>query len=252
MVISQINTKGGVGKTTTTIALQQVATAELGEGARILMIDASQESNLTSFFELDPVQTKEHNLRTFMKYRDSNAIFKATEQSDLIPATLENRDDSRKVADKLKGFPEGYAHTFVDCQPTMSALTTKIATLSDMILVPCDMELWSLESSIKVINGIKAIGQEKDREIDIMLLPTKYDKWRKSDRDFLDTIQEHITVDILPPIRFAKDANTISGRGMCIEHKKLMKDYTNIWREICDRYTRNRTTTQPSRQKLVV
>lgn len=206
MVISFINTKGGVGKTTSAIALSEIA----GDG--VLMVDASQESNLTAFYQVDPSISKKHNIESWIRKGDEKAVVSVNGRH-IIPATLQTAADSLRLVD----LPD-YPVTIIDTQPTLSNFVRSIAKLSDVIVIPCDMDLYSIESAGMVSNVLGGDGKK------IYALPTKFRRLNSIDRKLLKIMADKLRVEVLPPIRFSRSANKISFDGK-FNNKSLLSDY---------------------------
>lgn len=205
MIISLINTKGGVGKTTTAIALSEIA------GENTLLVDASQESNLTAFCRVDPATARKHNIETWIRKADKHAVVHVNGKR-IIPATVQTAADTLRLHD----LPQ-YPLTIIDTQPTLSGFVRSIAKLSDAIIIPCDMDLYSVESAKMVMTQV---GDGKR----VWILPTKYRRLNRVDRALLKLMREKLDGQVLRPIRYDTRANQISFTGeFC--NAGLLSDY---------------------------
>lgn len=170
-VISVINMKGGVGKTTITCNLAY----ELSKTKKVLLIDIDPQFNSTQafinlkfnsfekYFELQSnnltiaeifnekrnkqiIKRKEITEEQFNK----EIIFNITDNLDIIPGDLNlivdinaNSDDKLKVFFNTLNLKTNYDYIFFDCPPTWSLLTNIAIGLSDYYLIPSKLDDFS-------------------------------------------------------------------------------------------------------------
>lgn len=128
MIISVLNQKGGVGKTTTTLNLG-AALAEAGH--RVLLCDLDLQRDLMAYEEtLDA------------KGAQFAAQFAATDADEL-----------RAV---LKAHPHDFA--LLDCPPSLGDETGAALKLSDLALVPVAAEFAAVRGLARVLETIRAVG----------------------------------------------------------------------------------------------
>jgi cellulose biosynthesis protein BcsQ len=232
MIISLINFKGGVGKTTSTILLSTLLKD------KTLLVDASQESNLTAYYDLDPQVTSGHNLHSYLTKADTSAIMNISDTIDLIPGSL--RTFQKDLM--LKSLPQ-YPYVLIDTQPAFSVFVQSIVRISEAVLIPSDMDFWSFETALQVATQVR----NHNKDAAIFILPTKYRFWRSSDRKLIAHFKELLPsvqgLSMLPPVRFVLSASNISRHEGRIS-RSLVKDYTRAWRELCDKYIKSRSTSQ--------
>lgn len=172
-IISIANQKGGVGKTTTTMALGAALAAR---EKRILLIDLDPQGNLSSYlgFEPDGGATAHELIVASAAGRQLDAtgcIHRSeTEKLDYIPATLSLGDaDSalqvaigkERVLYRSLQAPvfAGYDYALIDCRPALDNLTLNALSASDYVVVPVQMQKFALDGLDSLFNSIRMIQQ---------------------------------------------------------------------------------------------
>ena len=158
-IISIINQKGGVGKTTTVINLA-AGLSQLSK--KILVIDLDPQGNATTGLGLSNMDNSSNTIYGVLNgTKDVNEVIKKTkfENLDIITSNVdlsglevETADDSNrafilktKLALYLNNSGGYYDYVLIDCPPSLSLLTVMALVSSNSLLVPLQTEFFALE-----------------------------------------------------------------------------------------------------------
>ena len=190
-VVSIINQKGGVGKTTSTINLG-CAFANLGQ--KILIIDLDPQGNASTGVGVESID-RENSIYKLLNDRNNLQHYvKKTkiENLDIICSNVELSGFETEVAeDKNRAFilkeilgalkeKNQYNQILIDCPPSLSLLTVMALVASNSVIVPLQTEFFALEGLtqlLKTINRIKS-SLNKSLEVEGIVL-TMFDKRNK-------------------------------------------------------------------------
>ena len=193
-IISVINQKGGVGKTTTVINL---AAGLSMKGKKILVIDLDPQGNATTGLGLSNNSNSETTIYNVLNgnkkisevvqptsFANLNLI---TSNVDLSGLEVETAGDSRrafKLKDELTPILNdsgaSYDYIMIDCPPSLSLLTIMALVASDALVVPLQTEFFALEGLTQLMKTIERIKYNLNPSLDIRgILLTMYDKRNK-------------------------------------------------------------------------
>jgi len=184
------NQKGGVGKTTTTVNL---AAGLSKVGQRVLMVDLDPQGNATMGSGVDKRQLK---LTVYDVLLESASIAEAKVTSDKLMAggcgydilganrelsgaevelvDLERREKRLKQA--LVEVQNDYDFVLIDCPPSLSMLTLNGLCCAHGVIVPMQCEYFALEGLTDLVNTIKQVHANLNRELSIIgLLRVMFD-----------------------------------------------------------------------------
>ncbi|MBR1413739.1 MAG: ParA family protein [Bacilli bacterium] len=186
-IISLVNQKGGVGKTTSSINLA----AALGkEGKRTLLIDLDPQANASSGLGLGTndfkndiydVMTGECNIkRAIIRTKFMNlSVIPATinlagVDVEFVKKMLEDKEFRRNeqlrlAIDEIKDY---YDYIIIDCQPSLGITTMNALVASDSVIIPVQCEYFALEGIHQLLNSIIMVqsNMNKDLRIEGVLL----------------------------------------------------------------------------------
>ncbi len=186
-VISLVNQKGGVGKTTTSINLA----AALGkEGKKVLLIDLDSQSNATTGlgynnndFEHDiyDVITQNCNIEeAIIKTKFENlAIIPSTLSLagidvEFVKKMLENKDfrQNEQLKNALSSIKHIFDYIIIDCQPSLGLGTMNALVASDSVIIPVQCEFFALDGITQLLNTIIMVqsGMNPNLRIEGVLL----------------------------------------------------------------------------------
>ena len=154
--IGVLSLKGGVGKTSSVIALGY-AFSELGK--RVLLVDANFSApNLGLHLNvLDP----DHTLHSVLESSSnlSDAIYPLG-QLDLLPASIFGRRDLNyfKLRDKIKPLKRKYDVILLDSSPALNEETFAVMKASDELLIVTTPDLPTLGITLKAVRLVKRVG----------------------------------------------------------------------------------------------
>ncbi len=193
-IISIINQKGGVGKTTTVINL---AAGLSKKGKKILVIDLDPQGNATTGLGLSNIENSSDTIYDVLNGTKtiSEAIKKTNFQNldivtsnvDLSGLEVETAGDSKRafiLKDQLMVYlndsRNNYDYIFIDCPPSLSLLTVMALVASFSLVVPLQTEFFALEGLTQLMKTIERIKTNLNKELKIRgILLTMYDKRNK-------------------------------------------------------------------------
>ena len=193
-IISIINQKGGVGKTTTVINL---AAGLSMKGKKILVIDLDPQGNATTGLGLSNTASSDTTIYSVLNgnkqiseviqktsFENLNLI---TSNVDLSGLEVETAGDSRRafklkdeLASILNDSRASYDYILIDCPPSLSLLTIMALVASDALVVPLQTEFFALEGLTQLMKTIERIKNNLNPELSIRgILLTMYDRRNK-------------------------------------------------------------------------
>ncbi|MFA6239162.1 MAG: AAA family ATPase [Bacteriovorax sp.] len=243
-VISLINQKGGVGKTTMAF---NAAHALAKKGHKVLAIDLDPQANLTLLFQAQNEFNIYHlliNSVKELKMLHAPAMLgsvMARAQVDLLPGGQELSGFDLTVASinaprqlvlkrfiEINGLLDRYDFIIIDCPPTLGLLVINALCASDGVIVPFrpdDFSLKGLEHFYQVINDIGEMGIVKAPEV-FLHVPNLVDLRRKQESDDLTKIIQSIDAELGPGKVFSPFLNK-AGLVKSLASRKSVFEFKN-------------------------
>jgi chromosome partitioning protein len=204
------NQKGGVGKTTTTVNL---ASGLASVGQRVLMVDMDPQGNATmgsgvdkrqlalSVYDvlLESASIVEARVRS--NWGDDGARAKAATYDvlganrDLAGAEVEMVDLERRenrLKQALVSVQDEYDFVLIDCPPSLSMLTLNGLCSAHGVIVPMQCEYFALEGLTDLVNTIKQVHANLNRDLKIIgLLRVMFDPRITLQQQVSDQLRDH-------------------------------------------------------------
>jgi chromosome partitioning protein len=179
------NQKGGVAKTTTAVNL---AAALMASGQRTLLVDLDPQGNATMGCGIDKRKLKSSVYQVLLQLGalEDARVMSPSGKFDVLPA---NRDlagaevelvdlDLREMRLKtaLAAHQGDYDFVLIDCPPSLSMLTLNGLCAAHGVIIPMQCEYYALEGLSDLVNTIKKVHANLNRDLKIIgLLRVMYD-----------------------------------------------------------------------------
>lgn len=204
-VITVVNQKGGVGKTTSTVNL---AAAFAQAGSNVLVIDLDPQGNASTALGIDhhaDVQSSYDVMiegaeiaGTVQQSPEHNRLTCLPSTINLAGADLELAARDRReyvLRDALQDYlmeREDLHYVFIDCPPSLGLLTINAFTAATEVLIPIQSEYYALEGVTQLLDTIERIQQHLNPQLELStVLLTMYDGRTILSKQVAEEVRKH-------------------------------------------------------------
>ena len=182
-IISIVNQKGGVGKTTTTVNLGASLTIEK---QKVLLIDFDQQANATISLGINREDINYDIVDILLNSAEVDEVILKTnvESLDIIPASIRlsqleellyNTDYKEWILyKKIECLKNRYDYILIDCPPSLGLIIDNALFASDSVIIPVECGFYAYDALTQMVNKIDEVQKIKKINIEGILL-TKLD-----------------------------------------------------------------------------
>jgi chromosome partitioning protein len=244
------NQKGGVGKTTTTLALAGLLA---DAGKRVLVVDLDPHGSMTSYFGYDP-DSMEHSCYDLFQHSGKIPAYlpqqllrdTSHEHIKLLPsstalAVLERQSPGKDglglvIARSLALLADSFDFVVIDSPPLLGVLMVNALAASEHLLIPVQTEFLALKGLERMVNTLKMINRSRQQPLPFTIVPTLFDRRTQASITALRMLkkqypeklwQAYIPIDTrlrdasragLVPSRFDKSSRAILAYRALLKH----------------------------------
>ena len=219
------NQKGGVGKTTSVVALGGLLAER---GARVLLIDLDPHGSLTSYFRYDPdsLETSLYDLFFNQRCKDLDFIHQVIRPTsrkgvDLLPATTALATLERQVsgqdgmglvlAKTLAQLWDDYDYALLDTPPILGVLLVNALAACQRLVIPTQTEHLALKGLERMVHTLKMVMSSQNRQLPYTIVPTLFDRRTHASLTTLKEMRqlypEHLWQEAIPIDTKFRDAS---------------------------------------------
>jgi len=200
-VISMVNQKGGVGKTTSTVSL---GAALAGYGRRVLLVDFDPQGALSVSLGINS-NTLDLTIYELLTDADCHIgdviVSTEIEGLDLVPSNIDLSAAEVQLVNEVgreqalaralaPALPE-YDVVLIDCQPSLGLLTLNALAASDYVIIPMQAEYFALRGVALLTDTIDKVVSRVNPKVTLLgVLATMYDPRTLHSREVLATVQQ--------------------------------------------------------------
>ncbi len=184
-IISIVNQKGGVGKTTTAVNMC-AGLAFLGK--RVLLVDLDPQANATTGLGIDreSVHATIYDALMEEKTLTDVKITSGLKHLDIVPSTIDLAGCDIELVNveqreqRLKNFlsnaQQDYDFIFIDCPPSLGLLTVNALTASHFFIAPIQCEFYALDAITQLLRTISLVQKSLNTQLELRgILLTMFD-----------------------------------------------------------------------------
>ena len=200
-ILSIVNQKGGVGKTTTSINL---AACLHKMKRKVLLIDLDPQSNATrgSGVNSATLQSSVNDVLLGRSSIDEAIVSSVHDGYDLLPATPTLTESEVSLVSKnnrefilkntLEDISSNYDYILMDCPPSLNILTVNSLVSATGVLIPVQCEFYALQGLSELVNTINQIQSSSNESLKIEgILRTMFDSRNNLSNDVSDQLTEY-------------------------------------------------------------
>lgn len=195
-IISLLNHKGGVGKTTSAINIG-AGLVELGK--KVLLIDLDPQANLTVSLG---IPRQRYTIYESLRGESELIPYTYKEDMDIVIATLDLSGAEMELINEagrefilrelFEPVKEEYDFVIIDCPPSLGLLTLNALTSSDYVYIPLQTEFLALQGLAKIKQVIDKVRFRLNKKLHIGgVIATMYDGRKVLNRDVVETIKKY-------------------------------------------------------------
>lgn len=202
-ILAIANQKGGVGKTTTTVALGGLIASS---GKRVLLLDIDPHGSLSTWFGMDPdTQTlSSYTLfqeRATLSYESVKRLVNATRfpNIDVIPATTALATLERQVIGKdgmglvlirtLALLRNDYDYVLIDTPPLLGVLMVNALAACQHLVIPVQTEFLALKGLERMVHTLNMMSRSRKKPLEYTVVPVMFDRRTQASVTSLRTIR---------------------------------------------------------------
>jgi ATPases involved in chromosome partitioning len=201
-ILSVVNQKGGVGKSTTVVNL---GAALSQKGYKTLVIDCDPQGNATTGLGIQ---------KAAIKYGSYNMLLGPMPDKKIIPKSIENlfvlgageeligaeveltnqKNREYRLRDSIAAISGEFDYILIDCPPSLGFLTINAMTASNGLIVPLQCEYYALEGLSQLLKTMKAIKKSLNPSLnEWRILLTMYDKRNNLSKQVVEEVHTHFS-----------------------------------------------------------
>ncbi|TVM19730.1 chromosome partitioning protein ParA [Oceanidesulfovibrio indonesiensis] len=220
--IAVLLSKGGVGKTTTSVNL---AAGLALEGKRVLLVDTDTQGQSAYMLGVKPKAGLTELVTRELKPKD--AMFKARDNLWLlsggkslagIKRMIDRKDfgGEMTLTEALAPLEVHFDFIVIDSSPGWDPLTVNVLFYAKEVLIPVSLEVMSLQGLSEFIKSLQSIKKYR-KEVGIKyILPTFLDERIKNPGEILEKLKTIYSQYLCPPVRYNVRLSEAPAYGMTI------------------------------------
>jgi len=246
MITAIANQKGGVAKTTSTIALGGLLAQQ---GSSCLVIDLDPQGNLTAGLG---IEVSEHQFTTYEVMTEQVSVLDAVVETkfdiNLLPTDISLAKLEKELLNKegkfytlkkrLETVRDKFDYILIDCPPSMGLLTINALSAADSLLVPVQCQFFALKGLEAVLQTIQSVKEKLNPNLKVLgVLPTMAEKNTVITQDMLRTLKSQLDgIKIFDPVpksvKFAE--SNVVGQPIHVyaSEWRLIQPYREVIREM--------------------
>jgi chromosome partitioning protein len=197
-IISILNQKGGVGKTTTTVNL---AAALAASGNKVLVIDLDPQTHLGLHFGVESDSASVYDLLMEDGVSVQDALLFARENIDLVTSEVDlaaaeselasKTDRHDLLSRKLEPIADSYEYILIDCPPSLGLLTINALAASKELIVPMQTHFLALQGVSRLFETVQMLVGGLNPELQVSgIVLCMHEKNTKLAREVVDDLQD--------------------------------------------------------------